>query len=241
MDDRLEKLVALQKLVNEHRQVVRRMEEIPQLIEHLEADKQERTGEVQIVHDRLDNAEKKKRELTSDIADITEQQERFQAQSGSVKSNREYDALQHEITSCTERITALQEMIADLEQEIPELSEAVKTSEADIKTDLADLDAEIADLQKERKGLKSSVVDLLRQQEAVRKDIPSNLLQQIDRLLEMRDGLAVVTCNNGACGGCQQLLTPQQRNLAQRGLDLLTCEYCSRFFYWDPDQDLDQA
>ena len=58
---------------------------------------------------------------------------------------------------------------------------------------------------------------------------------QYARLLKGRAGLAVALVgSNGICSGCRVTLTPQRFNEVRQSSQILVCENCGRFLYYQP-------
>ncbi len=59
---------------------------------------------------------------------------------------------------------------------------------------------------------------------------PADLLK-FNKILEARQGRAVVVVDNGFCGGCRTRVRPVIASQLREGKLLLTCESCHRFLY----------
>ena len=67
------------------------------------------------------------------------------------------------------------------------------------------------------------------------RDVPRDVLAQYARLLKGRAGLAVALVGgNGICGGCRVTLTPQRFNEVRQSSQIMACENCGRFLYYQP-------
>ena len=74
---------------------------------------------------------------------------------------------------------------------------------------------------------------LERQREALVPDVQPAALKVYERVLKMRQGVALVPLLNDACGGCHRRLPPQVINQVLLNADLVTCEACNRILYFD--------
>jgi len=79
--------------------------------------------------------------------------------------------------------------------------------------------------------------DRLIQLESMRKqiipEVETKVLSQYDRILNSRDGLAIVTVKGNSCGGCNMFVPPQVINLIKMYEHMITCEMCNRILYID--------
>ena len=70
---------------------------------------------------------------------------------------------------------------------------------------------------------------LVKQSEAQRKNIEPRLLKAYDRVRSTyRNGLAVVTVERDACGGCFNKIPPQLQLEISLQKKIIACEHCGR-------------
>jgi predicted nucleic acid-binding Zn-ribbon protein len=70
--------------------------------------------------------------------------------------------------------------------------------------------------------------------------VEEKLLQEYSKLLKLRNGMAVVsTQEGGVCNGCHVALTPQMFAEVKMGEYVHRCPVCFRFLYWS-DNSLPQ-
>ena len=74
---------------------------------------------------------------------------------------------------------------------------------------------------------------LNKQREKNIQDIDQNTLTIYDRVIEARNGLAVVKLEGYACGGCGAHIPPQIVSEVRAKLSVHTCGVCGRFLYYD--------
>ncbi|HJV89123.1 MAG TPA: C4-type zinc ribbon domain-containing protein [Holophagaceae bacterium] len=111
-----------------------------------------------------------------------------------------------------------------------------------LEADLADLTtreaaqaAEFAVLHEAFLGDHANQVEARTLLEAKRTELEGALapadLARFKKILEARQGRAVVAVENGLCGGCRTRLRPVVASQLREGKLLLTCESCHRFLY----------
>ena len=94
------------------------------------------------------------------------------------------------------------------------------------KKELEDI---IADTKKEEEGLSNKAQD-------IEKKIESRLLNAYKRIrANARNGLAVVTVERDACGGCFNKIPPQRQLDIKSRKKIIVCEYCGRILVDDID------
>ena len=95
------------------------------------------------------------------------------------------------------------------------------------------LRAETARIERELTGIAGQVAELERTRKTLLPDVAPKALATYERILGIREGLAMVPLVHESCGGCHRRLPPQVINQVYLKADLVTCESCSRILYFD--------
>ena len=110
-------------------------------------------------------------------------------------------------------------LVARLRADLAEQQEQLGRERERVERELEAVRAQIAKLELDRKTLTP--------------DVPKPALSAYERILVIRDGLAMVPLVNDSCGGCHRRLPPQVMNQVYLRADLVTCESCNRILYSD--------
>ena len=162
---------------------------------------------------------------------------KYEEQQNNVRNNREYDSLSKEIEFQTleielaeKRKKEFSEQVAEKEQQIEEYNEVLDERKGDLKNKKAELDEIIADTQKEEEALD-------KRRKEIESLIEARLFTAYEKIRNnARNGLAVVTVERDACGGCFNKIPPQrQLDIASRK-KIIVCEYCGRILV-DTDKE----
>jgi hypothetical protein len=162
---------------------------------------------------------------------------RLSVQLNSVKTNREYSAIQHEIATLRadaslledeslammERIDEGQRRQAEMRRKVRELDAALGARRGEIQARHQELQAEAKRLQAERAGVAANVAPAHR--------------ELYEHLRPKSGGKAVVAARNGACEGCFMDLTHNQINHLMGGEQLIRCNSCGRILYLVRDEE----
>lgn len=156
------------------------------------------------------------------IAKYTEQQ-------NNVRNNREFDSLSKEIEFQNLEIELAEKRIKEFTTEMKEKEEATTTSKELLTERQEDLERKKAELQEIQEETKIEEEKLKGKSEKIESFIESRLLTAFKRIRKnARNGLAVVTIQRDACGGCFNKIPPQrQMDIANRK-KIIVCEYCGR-------------
>jgi hypothetical protein len=174
----------------------------------------------------LDTATNNKRIAIKDsqalIAKYTEQQ-------NNVRNNREFDSLSKEIEFQNLEIELSEKRIREFTIEMKEKEENVTTSKQLLIERQDDLERKKAELQEIQEETKIEEERLKSKSEKIEAFIEPRLLTAFKRIRKnARNGLAVVTIQRDACGGCFNKIPPQrQMDIANRK-KIIVCEYCGR-------------
>ncbi len=156
------------------------------------------------------------------IAKYTEQQ-------NNVRNNREFDSLSKEIEFQTLEIELSEKRIKEFTGEMTEKKEIIDSSRTLLKEREEDLDRKKNELDEITQETKIEEEKLKGKAEKIESFIEPRLLTAFKRIRKnARNGLAVVTIQRDACGGCFNKIPPQrQLDIASRK-KIIVCEYCGR-------------
>jgi predicted nucleic acid-binding Zn-ribbon protein len=230
----LQHLIQLQEIDSTAERLRRRIEDIPRAQEALQARLDAATAAVDAVKTRIAANQVVKRDIDKDLAAAQGRLSKYKDQLMAVKTNKEYQAMQHEIAAAETGVRALEDRELDRMEEAESLSAALKAAESALKSD----QAEVA---RDQKALDVERGDLAKQLEALnarRGDAAGSLSKEalalFDKLSHTRKGLAVAEARDGLCTVCHVRLRPQVFNEVRRNDSLIQCDSCTRILYFVP-------
>lgn len=229
VEDKLRALYQLQEIDSKIDEINRLRGELPLEVKDLEdelAGLQTRIEKIQteITQRKEDVAAKK-----NEIKEAQNQIKKYEQQQMEVRNNREYEAITKEmefqkleIELCEKRI---REYTFDIENKTSLLESAQLKHEErsiDLKQKQNELDEIVAETKKE-------VEDLTAKSEELSGFIEARLLTAYKRIRSnARNGLAVVSVERDACGGCFNKIPPQRQLDIRTYKKIIVCEYCGR-------------
>jgi predicted nucleic acid-binding Zn-ribbon protein len=204
--------------------------------------------EVQDLEDEVAGLETRINNLKSEIAEmeksllnknneiITSQGliKKYEEQQNNVRNNREYDSLSKEIEFqaleielCNKKIREFTVLLNEKKEVITEALKVLEERTKDLDGKKAELDDITRDTQKEEEVLDKKSVDLQTR-------IEERLLTAYKRIrINARNGLAVVSVQRDACGGCFNQIPPQRQLDIKSRKKIIVCEYCGRILVDD--------
>ncbi|MBS3806442.1 MAG: hypothetical protein KGY60_02955 [Bacteroidales bacterium] len=235
VEDKLKALYELQTVDSAIDNIKRLRGELPLEVQDLE-------DEIAGLETRLQNYEKEVKELEDTISkkenEIKESEmliEKYKKQQNNVRNNREYEALSKEIEFQTLEIELRQKHIKEHKDKIEKLNKNVEESKKelderkeDLKNKKEELDSIIDETKKDEENLNN-------RSEEIRQIVEPRLLNAYKRIRDnARNGLAVVTVERDACGGCFNKIPPQRQLDIRSRKKIIVCEYCGRILV-DPE------
>ncbi len=185
---------------------------------------------------RLNNVTEEVQELENQInekkqaiKDFQANIKKYEAQQNKVRNNREYDAISKEIEfqnleiQLAEKRSKEAKAAVTLKQDLLDKSKVeFEERSKDLKVKKSELDEIIAETEKEEK-------DLLVESDSAASKIEERLLNAYKRIRSnTRNGLAVVTVDRDACGGCYNKIPPQRQLDIRTNKKIIVCEHCGR-------------
>lgn len=233
-----EKLIDLRNLQNAYSEIDR----IKTLRGELPLEVQDLEDELAGMQTRQGNLEeeiKRYSQLTSaEKSKITHAEgliEKYKTQLESVKNNREYDNLSKEIEFQGLEIELSRKRIAEYSTEIQTRKERIASLKTSIDERGIDLKAKQEELDRIKAETKAEEETLRKHALKIEEGIEERLLKAFHRIREgARNGLAVVSVDRDACGGCFNKIPPQRQLDIKLHKKVLVCEYCGRIMV-DPE------
>ena len=229
VEERLIALYELQKVVSEIDKIKTLRGELPLEVQDLEdeiAGLQTRIDKYNtdiVDMDKTIEAQKIKiEEARAKIAKNTEQQ-------NNVRNNREFDALSKEVEFQTLEIELSEKNIREFSVDVKIKREEVEVAnlqcserQLDLNQKKSELDEIIAETRQEEERLREKAKEL-------EVFIDPRLFTAFKRIRKnARNGLAVVSVERDACGGCFNKIPPQRQMDIRMRKKVIVCEYCGR-------------
>ncbi|MGD9978052.1 MAG: zinc ribbon domain-containing protein [Bacteroidales bacterium] len=194
-----------------------------------------RTGNLK---QEIDSLEVQVTNKKQEIKDAETLIKKYNEQQKNVRNNREFDSLTKEIEYqtleielCEKRIKEYTQQIKDKKQAIEQSNKQLEERSHDLATKRLELDNIVNETQKEED-------ELQRKSEEYVNHIEPRIYSAYRRIRgNARNGLAVVTVQRDACGGCFNKIPPQRQLDIKIRKKIIVCEYCGRILVDDTIAD----
>jgi len=154
---------------------------------------------------------------------------KYEEQQNNVRNNREFDSLSKEIEFQTLEIELSEKRIKEFAAQAKEKSEYIEESKKVLEERKNDLHLKKSELEDITSDTQKEEELLLKKRQEYEQLIEERLLTAYKKIRKnARNGLAVVSVERDACGGCFNQIPPQRQLDIRSRKKIIVCEYCGR-------------
>ncbi|MCR4828837.1 MAG: hypothetical protein K5864_05170 [Bacteroidales bacterium] len=238
VDDAVEKrliaLYTLQSVDSEIDKIKIIRGELPQAIEDLE-------DEIAGLETRISNFNNEIAETNQKIAsenntkaEYTELLKKQQKEQDNVRNNRQYESINREVEYSELQIQLCERHIKEFNARISELKQRIEASNLLLTNRKNELEVKKNELDDIIKETEKDEERLLAKSAEQAQYIEDRYLTAYKRIrTAARNGLAVVTIDRDACGGCFSKIPPQRQTEIKMHRKVIVCEHCGRILVDD--------
>ncbi|CAN5640996.1 C4-type zinc ribbon domain-containing protein [soil metagenome] len=228
----LQHLIELQELDLAAERQRRRVTDIPVLQAALDARLADRTAVVDEVKARIAASQAARRDIERDLAAVQARLSKFKNQLMEVKTNKEYQAMQKEMTVAEQEISDQETRLLERMEEADALAAELKEAEAALKAERSETEGVRRALDSEREQVAAELERTSTERARVAAQISREALAIFARVAHGRKGVAVAEARDGLCTVCHVRLRPQMFNEVRRNASILQCDSCTRILYF---------
>lgn len=229
IEKRLSALASLQAVDSTLDKILTLRGSLPEEVGELEDDIEALEDKKSKVEDDIKALEDDIAKKKSNIKEFEAQIAKYEGQLDSVKNNREYEALTNEIEYANLEILTSEKRIGQYEKNIEQKEIIRDEIQSQIDEKVESLEAkkqELEDIVKETQIEEKKLRDA---SDKAAKDIEERIIKAYTKIRNnMRNGLAVVSPDREACGGCFAIIPPQVQLEIRQKKKVLYCESCGR-------------
>jgi len=230
----LQHLIHLQELDSAAERHRRRVADIPMLVAALDARLADRTAAVDAVKARIATCQTARREIEKDLAAVQGRLSKYKNQLMEVKTNKEYQAMQKEMSVAEQEISDHETRMLERMEEADSLAAELKAAESALKSEQAEIARDRQALDVERTTSSTDLQRITEERAAAAAQVSPEALAIFERIAHGRKGLAVAEARDGLCTVCHVRLRPQVFNQARRNDSIIQCDSCTRILYFVP-------
>jgi predicted nucleic acid-binding Zn-ribbon protein len=152
-----------------------------------------------------------------------------------VKTNREYQAMQHEIATAQTELGTVEEKVIERMVEDDGITAEVKKAEAALAAEQKEIEAEKKALAEDLTQEEATLAKASDARAALVKEIDPRLMSLFEQVARVRKGVAISTATrDGLCALCHVRLRPSVFQQVRHNDSIIQCESCQRVLYWIP-------
>lgn len=212
----------------------------------LEEEKEQQTRELEELREKITKEEKtleeEKGRLKQEQVQIKEHEleiedkkghvNKYQQQLFEIKSNKEYQALLHEIEGIKADIRVIEEKVLEFMEEAETEKEKTDSVQAALDRDWRDYRRKEEAARKEFERIDREIGEINGKRKTMVGTLDEELYSKYERIFTHKPGRALVEVEHGVCTACNVELTAQVLNDLEKGNDIQYCESCGRLIYF---------
>lgn len=238
VEEQLNLLVKLQVVDLQLYRLRAEKEAKPKLIAELETHRNDEFAAVKKIEEKIKENQIKRKQKEIDLLAKEEQVKKLEMQLYQLKTNKEYQTMQHEIeglkadnSRVEDEILLLMEEADGFAKELAKEKELFAEAEEHLAEDRKKIEEELASIEKQ-------MADFESQRSVITAQLQKPVLSKYEKVLANRSGLAIVTVRHHACQGCFINLPPQVINEIRMKEKVVSCENCARILYIENEADV---
>ena len=235
MSPDLQRLIDLQRLETTIADAKATIAAHPQRLADAEAQLAAATQGLYAAKNRLKDNQDARRALEKDVALYQGRLAKFRDQQSAVKTNKEYQALGHEIETAQRDLGSVEEKVIERMVEADVIAADVKQAETVFAARRKEIEAEKKRLGDELTAVEASLKAATDARTALLPQMEPRLVATFEQVARVRKGIAVtMATRDGLCSVCHVRLRPQVFQQIRHNDSIVQCDSCQRILYYIP-------
>lgn len=181
--------------------------------------------------EELKKIQLKQKEQEVELQTKEENVKKYQAQLTQVKTNKEYTALQAEINSLKADNSMLEEKIIEFFDTVDANGKETDRLKGMLTAEERALQEKTKEVEEKKAKLKNQISELEKKKSEQIKNVNPEIAALYEKIVKLRNGLALVQVQGDTCPACQIQLRPQVLNELKLKEKIVVCENCSRILF----------
>ena len=226
-------LIELQRIDHQIAALRTELDTFPKRIRQAEAKLNGARAGVAAAKEAHTNSQKERKKFELDVEQWKDRARKYRDQSGAVKTNEAYKALQHEITNAEAEIAKAEDRQLEVMMAGEESERHVKTAEAKLKEAERDIAVERKESESQQAEKKKQLETALAERESAAVLVPEDLRDLYARIAKRHNGAALAEARNEQCRGCGMRILPHiiQQLRQEANEEVYRCETCGLILY----------
>jgi predicted nucleic acid-binding Zn-ribbon protein len=235
MSPDLQRLITLQQLDSTIADAKATIASHPQRLADADTRLNDSKQTVEAAKARLKENQEARRTLEKDVAVYQGRLTKFKDQLSLVKTNKEYQAMQHEIATAQSDLGAVEEKVLERMLDADTIAADLKRAETALAAREKEIDAEKKALTQELTSVETSLKEATAARAELIKVLEPRLIGIFEQVARVRKGVAIsMATRDGLCSLCHVRLRPPVFQQVRHNDSIIQCESCQRILYWIP-------
>jgi uncharacterized protein len=235
IEEQIKLLIELQKLDSQIFRLKKELASQPVLIRNLEESFKEKEITLKRNEEEHKSLLVKHKEREGALQSKEEGIKKLQTQLYQLKTNKEYQAMEKEISSQKADVSVIEEEIIKILDRIDECIKEVARKKDILILERKGLEDQKKIIDAKTKEIEGQLQKLNSERAELSQKVEKVFLTKYERILNSKNGLAMVSVEHDACSGCNINLPPQVINEIRMQRELIFCGSCARILYIEED------
>ena len=201
-------LIELQRVDHLMAAVRTEIETFPKRVREADARLSGARTAVAAAREGLVNSQKERKKFELDVQQWKDRATKYRDQSGAVKTNEAYKALQHEILNAEAEVAKAEDAQLEVMMGSEEAERRVRHAEANLKEDETAVTKERKEIEASQTEKKKQLESLLVARDRALAPIPEDVRELYARIAKRHHGAGLAEARDGQCRGCGMRVLP---------------------------------
>ena len=208
--------------------------QLPEELSNLKQNLETANNKLAKTENALDENLKTQKLKELDIKANNEKIDKYKNQLLIIKTNKEYKALNSEVSHLENKNSEIDDVLIVLMEEEVNIHAQLEINKKDQKKADDELKANEEKLRKKIEEVEKDIAEYRNKRNILAKDLNPQLVRRYALLIKNKSRKAVVFSDNNACGGCGYNIRPQLIIEINEGHKIINCENCGRILVSKP-------
>ena len=233
METQLEVLIRLSAVDGTIAELQGKLDAIPKAIDGKKAVLDEAEKNLEAAKGQRDDMKKQHRQAEGALDGHLDKIRKLNDQTGMVKTNKEYQAILHEIEGLKDEQDQYEERILELMEESGEVEGVINKAEGELGEAKKVFAEEEKKLLAEAEFIRGELEKARQERQGMEDSVDGENILTYNKVKRLR-GDAVAEVRNELCLGCRVTVPPQKYADVITGRSIQTCSHCQRILYHLP-------
>jgi len=234
MRDQILVLDTLQRIDMELSQLEKNLREYPEKISDFEKELETSKQNLESSNNKKSEVLINKSRLEQELAHNEEMIKKAEQKLFEIKTHKEYEALQKEISETKRKNSALEEKLLEEMEKIESLESRISKEEEELASKESEYGEQITAFKEKIEELNSLYKPKKKEKEKIVSNLSADILPIYERI-KKRNGQVLALAKNEVCTGCYMSIPPQLFNEVLTLTRLIQCPNCQKFLYCEEE------